>query len=570
MRKIVAGLFMTLDGVVEASETWTSEYFDAEVRRMIQSQFDAADALLLGRRTYEMFAGYWPHQSAEDEPLADVINNIAKLVVSATLTSVEWRNSTLIGGDVLQALSELKELPGKNLYISGSPTLVRSLLGAGLLDELWLLVGPIVLGTGIRLFEGWTNRVPLELVECHDFRTGFVSVLYRPPGNDLKEVLMQSSLSHSSNFSVSQLRAVLNGRVIAPDDDGLRRGAHRLLRRDRPPAGGHRPGRGRGRRRAGRVARARDRAGARRPQRRPQRRRSQRLRGRHRARPRRTCGRWRSTPSGRTAWAETGLTAGEYTTAAGAHGLATGFGDTGSVGIGGITLGGGVGYLVRKYGLTIDNLLAADVVTADGELLRVDAETHPDLFWAIRGGGGNFGVATRFQFRLHEVDTVVGGMLILPATPDVIASFIAEAEAAPEELSTIANVMPAPPMPFVPAEHHGRLVIMATDGLRRRRRGRGARRRAVPGAGHADRRHGPADALPGDLPAGRGRLPPGRGGAHDVRRHDRARARPRRSSITSEASTPRWAWRSSACSAGRWPACPSRPPPSPTARGGSW
>jgi FAD/FMN-containing dehydrogenase len=164
---------------------------------------------------------------------------------------------------------------------------------------------------------------------------------------------------------------------------------------------------------------------------------------------------------GRTAWAETGLTAGEYTTAVGAHGLAIGFGDTGSVGIGGITLGGGIGYLVRKYGLTIDDLLAADVVTADGRLLRVDAETHPDLFWAIRGGGGNFGVATRFQFRLHEVDTIVGGMLMLPATPDVIASFVAEAEAAPDELSTIANVMPAPPMPFVPAEHHGRLVVMA-------------------------------------------------------------------------------------------------------------
>ncbi|GAB4455785.1 MAG: FAD-binding oxidoreductase [Anaerolineae bacterium] len=163
----------------------------------------------------------------------------------------------------------------------------------------------------------------------------------------------------------------------------------------------------------------------------------------------------------RTAWAETGLTAGEYTAAAGAYGLATGFGDTGSVGIGGITLGGGVGYLVRKYGLTIDDLLAADIVTADGQLLHVDAETHPDLFWAIRGGGGNFGVATRFQFRLHEVDTVVGGMLMLPATPDVIAGFVAEAEAAPEALSTIANVMTAPPMPFVPAEHHGRLVVIA-------------------------------------------------------------------------------------------------------------
>jgi FAD/FMN-containing dehydrogenase len=164
---------------------------------------------------------------------------------------------------------------------------------------------------------------------------------------------------------------------------------------------------------------------------------------------------------GRTAWAETGLTSGEYSKAAQAHGLATSFGDTGSVGIGGLTLGGGVGYLVRKYGLTIDDLLATEIVTADGALLRVDAETHPDLFWAIRGGGGNFGVATRFRFRLHEVGTIVGGMLMLPATRDVIASFVAEAEAAPEELSTIANVMTAPPMPFVPAEHHGKLVIFA-------------------------------------------------------------------------------------------------------------
>jgi FAD/FMN-containing dehydrogenase len=163
---------------------------------------------------------------------------------------------------------------------------------------------------------------------------------------------------------------------------------------------------------------------------------------------------------GRTAWAQTGLTAGEFTTATHTHGLAIGFGDTGSVGIGGITLGGGVGYLVRKHGLTIDGLLAADVVTADGEIRRVDAEHEPDLFWAIRGGGGNFGVATRFEFALHELDTVVGGMLLLPATVETIAGFMAEAAAAPEELSSIANVMPAPPMPFVPEEAHGKLVIM--------------------------------------------------------------------------------------------------------------
>ncbi len=162
-----------------------------------------------------------------------------------------------------------------------------------------------------------------------------------------------------------------------------------------------------------------------------------------------------------TAWVEPGLTSAEYTTAAGAHGLATGFGDTGSVGIGGLTLGGGVGYLVRKYGLTIDDMLAADIVTADSQLLHLNADSHPDLFWAIRGGGGNFGVVTRFQFRLHEVNSVYGGLLILRATPDVIAGFIAQAEAAPDELSTIANVMTAPPMPFLPKEVHGKLVVMA-------------------------------------------------------------------------------------------------------------
>jgi FAD/FMN-containing dehydrogenase len=163
----------------------------------------------------------------------------------------------------------------------------------------------------------------------------------------------------------------------------------------------------------------------------------------------------------RTAWAGSGLTAGAYTVAVGEHGLATGFGDTGSVGIGGITLGGGVGYLGRKHGLTIDSLLAAEIVTADGQVRIVDAANEPDLFWAIRGGGGNFGVVTRFRYRLHEVPSIVGGMLILPATPETVAGFIAAAEAAPDELSTIANVMPCPPMPFVPEEHHGELVIFA-------------------------------------------------------------------------------------------------------------
>jgi FAD/FMN-containing dehydrogenase len=161
-----------------------------------------------------------------------------------------------------------------------------------------------------------------------------------------------------------------------------------------------------------------------------------------------------------TVWAQSGLTAGELTSAAAERGVAVGFGDTGSVGIGGITLGGGIGYLVRKLGLTIDSLLGAEVVTADGQVLQVDADSHPDLFWALRGGGGNFGVATRFRYRLHPMPSFVGGMLLLPATAETVAGFIAAAEAAPEELSTIANVMPTPPMPFVPEEWHGKLAIM--------------------------------------------------------------------------------------------------------------
>ncbi len=163
----------------------------------------------------------------------------------------------------------------------------------------------------------------------------------------------------------------------------------------------------------------------------------------------------------RSAWAGAGLTAMEVTTALAEDGLAIGFGDTGSVGIGGITTGGGIGYLVRKHGLTIDSLLAAEIVTADGTIHRVDADHEPDLFWAIRGGGGNVGIATRFRYRLHELPGIVGGMLILPATADTVAGFIAAADAAPDELSTIANVMPCPPMPFVAEEHHGELVIFA-------------------------------------------------------------------------------------------------------------
>jgi FAD/FMN-containing dehydrogenase len=163
----------------------------------------------------------------------------------------------------------------------------------------------------------------------------------------------------------------------------------------------------------------------------------------------------------RVARAGGGLTAGAVTAAAAPHGLAVGFGDTPSVGIGGLTLGGGMGYLVRKHGLTIDHLLGAEVVTADGRVRQVDDAHDPDLFWAVRGGGGNVGVVTRFDLRLHPVDTVTGGMLALPATPGTLAGLVAAAGAAPEELSVIANVLRAPPLPFVPPERVGEPLVIA-------------------------------------------------------------------------------------------------------------
>jgi hypothetical protein len=165
-------------------------------------------------------------------------------------------------------------------------------------------------------------------------------------------------------------------------------------------------------------------------------------------------------PERRLAWAQTGLTAGEVTKAAAEHGLAVPFGDTLSVGIGGITTGGGIGFLTRKHGLTIDTVVAAEVVTADARILTVDETHEPDLFWAIRGGGGNVGVVTRFVYGLVEVSMVIGGGLFLPATPETIAGVVREARRAPDGLTVIAMVMPAPPAPFIPPARVGEISLM--------------------------------------------------------------------------------------------------------------
>ncbi|WP_332685724.1 FAD-binding oxidoreductase [Devosia sp.] len=161
-----------------------------------------------------------------------------------------------------------------------------------------------------------------------------------------------------------------------------------------------------------------------------------------------------------TAWVGSGLTAGEVSQALDQHQVVVGFGDSSSVGIGGLTLGGGVGYMARKHGLTIDSLLAAEIVTAAGDILVVDETIHPDLFWALRGGGGNFGVVTRFKYRLHPLPDFTGGPLILPATAEILAGFVIAARAAPEELTTILLAMPAPPMPFLPPEIYGKTVLI--------------------------------------------------------------------------------------------------------------
>ena len=165
--------------------------------------------------------------------------------------------------------------------------------------------------------------------------------------------------------------------------------------------------------------------------------------------------------AGQTAWIGTGLTAQEVAWALAPHGLAVGFGDTGSVGIGGLTLGGGIGFLSRLHGMTIDNVLAAEIVTADGRVHTIDHEHEPDLFWAIRGGGGNYGVVTKFRYRLASVPQVYGGPLILPATPVTISRLAQACADADDALTVIPTVMPAPPMPFLPAEIHGQMVIMA-------------------------------------------------------------------------------------------------------------
>jgi dihydrofolate reductase len=179
MRKIVAGLFISLDGVVEAPETWHFPYFNDEMGKIVGDQMATSDTMLLGRRTYEEFAEFWPNQG-DDAPMAAEINGVRKLVASTTLETLDWQNSELIAGDVADNLRRRKQQTGKDISITGSPTLVRSLLEAGVLDELRLLVHPIVVGHGKRLFGADAATVPLTLVSAQSLATGVQYLVYAP------------------------------------------------------------------------------------------------------------------------------------------------------------------------------------------------------------------------------------------------------------------------------------------------------------------------------------------------------------------------------------------------------
>jgi dihydrofolate reductase len=178
MRKVYAGLFSSVDGVVEAPNEWQPA-FDPEMGAALGRMLEGQDVVLLGRVTYAEWAQYWP--TSTDEPFASWINNTQKYVASTTLESVEWPNSTLIKGPLASFITELRRQPGGSIGVGGSPTLVRSLLEQGLLDELTLMISPVVAGgKRKRLFPGDAAQTSLELVEAQPTSSGTLIATYRP------------------------------------------------------------------------------------------------------------------------------------------------------------------------------------------------------------------------------------------------------------------------------------------------------------------------------------------------------------------------------------------------------
>jgi len=182
VRKVVAVELVSVDGVMEKPEEWAFSYSNDEMEKANSTGMVASDALLMGRVTYEGMAAYWPHQQG-GVPMVDYINSVPKYVVSTTLEEpLGWNYSTLIKGNVMEEIAELKRRPGKDITSLGSGALVGSLLKEGLLDELRLMVHPVVLGNGKRLFEDGDDRKPLELIDSRTFGTGVVYLTYRPAG----------------------------------------------------------------------------------------------------------------------------------------------------------------------------------------------------------------------------------------------------------------------------------------------------------------------------------------------------------------------------------------------------
>jgi len=189
VRKIVAAEFMTLDGVVEAPGSadttlpekrgWSEPFMSDEIAKFILDQMDLSDALLLGRKTYQDFAAFWPAIPDED-PFGKRMNGHAKFAVSTTLDKTEWNNSKLIKVNVTEEIAKLKQQSGRNINITGSGTLVQSLLQHGLIDEIQLLVCPVVLGIGKRLFREGLDTKTLKLVEAKPFNSGMVMLSYQP------------------------------------------------------------------------------------------------------------------------------------------------------------------------------------------------------------------------------------------------------------------------------------------------------------------------------------------------------------------------------------------------------
>jgi len=181
MRKITAGLFISLDGVVEAPDQWHFPYFNEEMGAAVDATLGAADTLLFGRKTYDSFAGAWPEREAaggEDAHFAKVLGDVRKIVVSKQTLEFSWRNSEQLEGDLVEAVTALKSEPGGNIALSGSVSVVRQLLAADLLDELHLLVHPIAVRKGMRLFDEGETPILLRLISSETFETGVLNLVY--------------------------------------------------------------------------------------------------------------------------------------------------------------------------------------------------------------------------------------------------------------------------------------------------------------------------------------------------------------------------------------------------------